>query len=61
MIEIDGIKWFTLTEVAKMFVKKTHTISNWRRCGRLVGKKISERTYIFSEIEIKNMIEGENG
>ncbi len=58
MIEIDGIKWFTLAEVAKMFVKKAKTISLWRRQGRLQGKQISERTYIFSEIDIKKLIGG---
>jgi hypothetical protein len=58
MIEIDGIKWFTLIEVAAMFVKKTKTISSWRRQGRLQGKKISKRIYIFSEIDIKKIVEG---
>lgn len=59
MIKIDGIKYFTLTEVSDMFVKKKQTISNWRRKGKLVGKKISEREYLFSEMEIKKFIEGE--
>ena len=58
MIEIDGKKWFSLTEVSKMFVKKTQTISNWRRQGKLKGKQVSERIYYYSEEDIKNFIEG---
>lgn len=59
MITIDGEKWFTLKEMADMFVKKPQTISNWRRCGRIKGKKISERIYYYSEREVKKIIEGD--
>jgi hypothetical protein len=58
MIIIDGVTYFTLTEVAKMFVKKPNSISNWRRMGKLKGHRISPRKFIFSEIEIKNFVEG---
>ena len=62
MIMLDDIKYFTLPEVAKMFGKKTQTVSNWRRDGKLKGKQISARKYIFSEIELKNFVEGvDNG
>jgi hypothetical protein len=60
MIEIDGIKYFTLTEVSQMFVKSKQTVSNWRRSGRLKSKRISQRQHLFSEIAIKDFIEGEN-
>ena len=58
MIEVSGQKWFTLTEIATMFVKTPQTISNWRRSGKLKCKKISERKYLFSEDDIKQFIEG---
>lgn len=59
MIYIDGERYFTLTEVAEMFVKKKQTVSGWRRDGKLKGKQVSPKKYIFSEIEIKKFIEGE--
>lgn len=59
MITIEDIKYFTLTEVSQMFGKTTQTISNWRREGKLKAKKVSPKKFLFSEIALKNFIEGE--
>lgn len=56
MIEIKGLKYYTLAETANHFNTSKQTISRWRRDKLMDGFKIGDRKFIFSEQNIEDFI-----
>lgn len=54
-MEIQGINYYTLPEVANMFGVKLLTIYRWRNDGKLSCVKLGGR-YLVEETTIKTML-----
>jgi len=53
MIELSGIKYYSLQEVAQIFSVSKNTVSRWRREKKLKFLQLNKRKYYFSENNIK--------
>jgi predicted site-specific integrase-resolvase len=53
------MEWFTYKEIIKKMGVTKQTLNNWRRNGRIIYKKISPKTFMYTIPETK--IIQENG
>jgi DNA-binding transcriptional MerR regulator len=56
MIEFNGNKYYTLSEVASLFDISKRTVCLWRKKRILIGKEINSKKFIYSQEEIERLL-----
>lgn len=58
MIKIEETKYYKPKDIAKIFNVKSATVTNWIKLGKLKCNKIGPKTFIITEQQLKDLLDG---